>query len=132
MKKAITLILLIFVVNLSSNETLYFNCEALELSSIGKKIEYYTYKKGEKVHSLSINKRENLVSWRRNTFEFTEDYNKDNIYEFDKYTGPHTIRIRFNGVTGRLEDQRGYKLTDGSRQSDTTEYQCKKTEPIFN
>ena len=63
--------------------------------------------------------------------DFTEDYNKDNIYEFTKYDDIYYLDVEFNGVTGRSTENLSIKLVGGGYRFYKTEYQCKKSTPLF-
>tara|TARA_Y100001970_G_scaffold196252_1_gene238614 strand:- start:2235 stop:2723 length:489 start_codon:yes stop_codon:yes gene_type:complete len=136
-KNTIIFLILISSLPLLSNETFYYDCEALTNSKGSNKTELYTYKRGEKVHSLIIiNKEEDTVSWRKDTFTESSShiahYKKDNIYYVHHRIKPgDVINIKFNGVTGVLLDIRTNELTDGSLNWDVTEYQCNKIDTIF-
>ena len=128
----ISLSLLFFASIIFADETLYFSCEAksLTLNEDGS-YEEYKYSRGEKIIALSINKESKIVNWDSKRMDFTEDYNKDNIYEFTKNDDIYYLDIRFNGVTGRSTENMSIKLVDGGRRFYKTEYQCKRSIPLL-
>ncbi len=128
--KNVYLSLLFFASIIFSDETQYFSCEAKSLFSSSEQF-LQEYKRGEKIISLSINKDTKIVNWDGKRMDFTEDYNKDNIYEFTKYDDIYYLDVEFNGVTGRSTENLSIKLVGGGYRFYKTEYQCKKSTPLF-
>ena len=128
--------LLIILISLTSTNILgdisYFKCEAKVLTSMDENgYDRYIFESGEKIESFTINREKSLVSWRSRTFDFIEDLNKDNVYEIDEIKETYSIRVRFNGVTGILVDERYFYSTNGGSRYETT-FGCRKTTPIFD
>ena len=116
-----------------ADETLYFSCEAKSYTLTDDESFYaYDFSKGEKVIALSINKHTKIVNWDGKRMDFTEDYNKDNIYEFNLYDDNYYIDVRFNGVTGRSTSSESIKLADGGSRFYKTQYQCKKSKHLLD
>tara|TARA_Y100001968_G_C19039958_1_gene564010 strand:- start:61 stop:468 length:408 start_codon:yes stop_codon:yes gene_type:complete len=113
----------------------HFKCEAKEGFLFERQgyTEKKIYKKGEKFEFLTINRETNLVIWATATYDFEEDLNKDFIYEF--YDGVPTIystKISFNSVSGMLREITVLKPKNVNTTTLDTEYECKKTTPIFD
>ena len=134
MKNSLLTLLISFASTNILGDISHFKCEAKEgLLLIQELTEKKIYKKGEKFEFLTINRETNLVIWKTQTYDFEEDLNKDFIYEF--YDGVPTIystRISFNSVSGMLRETTVLGESKNNETTIDTEYECKKTTPIFD
>ena len=95
-------------------------------------IEVQTFIKNERVIGLEINRDEEQVVWDEKRMDFIEDYNQDNVYELKTENRYSRTKIKFNRVTGRLDEQIYFTKQNGDIISNYGyEYQCTKSEPLF-
>ena len=133
MKNSLLTLLISFASTNILGDVSHFKCEAKD-SYIKDQKGYHPlpYKKGEHFESLIINRQTKLVSWKARTFDFVEDFNKDSIYEIRESSDLLSINIRFNAVTGMLdEDTYSYSSPGKLRLTTYLKFECKKTTPIF-
>ena len=132
MKKYLVVLLSILFISpvFSQSKTFYLSCSTLSLSK--NYIEVQTFVKNERVIGLEINRDEERVVWDEKRMDFIEDYNQDNVYEIETENQYSRTKIRFNRVTGRLDEQIYFTEQNGDIISIYGyEYQCSKTKPIF-
>ncbi|MDC1241366.1 hypothetical protein N8Z97_00935 [Gammaproteobacteria bacterium] len=132
MKKYLVVLLSILFISpvFSQSKTVYLSCSTLSLSK--NYIEVQTFVKNERVIGLEINRDEERVVWDEKRMDFIEDYNQDNVYEIETENQYSRTKIRFNRVTGRLDEQIYFTELNGDIISNYGyEYQCSKTKPIF-
>ena len=114
----------------SQSKTVYLSCSTLSLSK--NYIEVQTFIKNERVIGLEINRDEEQVVWDEKRMDFIEDYNQDNVYELKTENRYSRTKIKFNRVTGRLDEQIYFTKQNGDIISNYGyEYQCTKSEPLF-
>ena len=114
----------------SQSKTVYLSCDTLSLSK--DYVEVQTFRKNERIIGLEINRNDEKVVWDKETMDFIEDYNQDNVYELKTEDRFRRIEIDFNRVTGRLDETIYYiKQNKDIYLIYSYEYQCTKSEPLF-
>ena len=109
---------------------MYLSCDTLSLSK--DYVEVQTFRKNERIIGLEINRNDEKVVWDKETMDFIEDYNQDNVYELKTEDRFRRIEIDFNRVTGRLDETIYYiKQNKDIYLIYSYEYQCTKSEPLF-